>query len=168
MGEFEKVVETLAFWFVFPQHFSIFQNFIRSRKFLLHDSWRGRSMVCNWCKLHALGEVIQWQHSKLFRMKIYLAFISWRWKLWSWCFSVLLLNELIESLWKLNSFIVLLMHALNLNSCTCFFNNPNWSFKPSCSQKCVLHRPWNALKVLKLSSKLKHKRNQHSSFYHGN
>ena len=34
-------------------------------------------------------------------------------------------------------------------SFTCFFNNLDWSLKPSCSQNCVFHRPWKALKALK-------------------
>ena len=45
-------------------------------------------------------------------------------------------------------------------SFTCFFNNPNWPFNPSCGQKCILHREWKALKVLKLSSKLERKQNR--------
>lgn len=91
--------------------------------------------------------------SEVFFFRIYL--LIWRFSVFCWMKTIA---------WELNGKLIHLSCYLMLKrkkSFTCLFNNPDWSFKPNCSQNCVLYRTWKALRTLKtLSSKLKCKRNR--------
>jgi len=86
--------------------------------------------------------------------EIYSEFIYLCWRLWSPCFSVFCQMKTIGwklSFWKPNSFIVLSMHALSLNSKFLIRRNlfPAYlttQIDQSSLADFVLHRPWKAPK----------------------